>query len=46
MEVISVHQRDNGSNYQSLRSLLKKNVKVNSISEYLDSCNVSNPTTD
>src|SRR3954451_20704786 len=39
MVVIPV-QRDNVSNYQSLRSLFEKNITVNSISEVLDTCNV------
>jgi hypothetical protein len=40
MEVIPVQQRDNVSNYQSLRSLFEKNITVNSISEVLATCNV------
>ena len=40
MVVIPVQQRDNVSNYQSLRSLFEKNITVNSISEALDTCNV------
>ena len=40
MVVIPVQQRDNVSNYQSLRSLFEKNITVNSISEVLDTCNV------
>ncbi|MDR7079312.1 hypothetical protein J2Y03_004370 [Neobacillus niacini] len=41
MEVTAIQQRDNVSNYQSLRSLFEKNITVNSISEVLDTCNVS-----
>ena len=41
MEVFPVQQRDNINNYQSLRSLFEKNITVNSISEVLDTCNVS-----
>nr|WP_263327002.1 hypothetical protein [Neobacillus sp. Marseille-Q6967] len=41
MEVIPALQRDNVSSYRSLRSLFEKNITVNSISEVLDTCNVT-----
>ncbi|MFJ5763655.1 hypothetical protein ACIQAA_32120 [Neobacillus sp. NPDC093182] len=41
MEFIPVQQRDQVSTYRSLRSLFEKNITVNSISEVLASCNVS-----
>jgi hypothetical protein len=41
MEFIPVQQRDYVSTYRSLRSLFEKNITVNSISEVLASCHIS-----